>query len=211
MTHDSRTRFPRLAVAAVALAAAGLLAGSTAASAGVTPSPSPTETETVTPVPAPTPTHLSLRHLKAETFIIHSSTLEPGGDGVFTGPVRGASVGNFANGPDDESLTGPTGVVRLFHTPVGPLVIDWASCTASLHQTGRWALLGVSGSDRFSFGFGRYTLDEDAILARSHRGRCLGLRVDPLDVDVHVLGTGQAVNLRGPFIEPRLGPSLMPA
>ena|SRR5215467_11056638 len=209
MTFVSRFGFRRLAVVgAVSLGALALAAGT--ASAG-TPSPSPSPTETVTTAPAPAPTHLSLRHLRAETFIIHSSTLEPGGDGVFAGPVHGASVGNFDNGPDAESLTGPVGAVRLFHTRVGPLVVDWATCTASLHQTGRWALVGVSGADRFSFGFGRYTLDADAILARSRSGRCLGLRVDPLDVDVHVLGTGQAINLRGPFIAPHLSPSLLPA
>jgi hypothetical protein len=173
----------------------------TAASAGVTPSPSPS------------PTHLRVAplHFRAETFIIHSSTAEPGGDGVFTGPVHGASVGNFAPGPDLESLTGPTGTVRLFHTPLSPLVVDLATCTASLDQTGRWALIGRSGADRRAFGFGSFHASVFEILARGPSGRCLGLRVAPVDVDVHVLGTGRAIQLGRFQFAPRLSPALTPA
>src|SRR5215475_11265744 len=160
VTHRKRTRF--LALAGAVLGAAALTASmATAASASPRTDPSPSPTETVS-APAP----LRALHLRPETFIIHSSTANPAGDGVFRGPVRGASVGNFANGVDLESLTGPTGTVRLVHTPVGPLVIDWGTCTASLHQVGRWALFGRSGADRRAFGFGTYTLDADAILAR---------------------------------------------
>ena len=83
------------------------------------------------------------------------------------------------------------------------------TCTASLHQTGRWALVGRTGADRHAFGFGTYVLDEDAILARGLFGNCLGLRVRPVDVDVHVLGTGKAVNFVRIF--PRLTPALVPA
>lgn len=186
-------------------AAAALALGIAPAAMATTPSPSPTAT--VTPSPAP----LRLLHLRPETFIIHSSTAEPAGDGVFVGPVRGASVGNFAPGPDLESLTGPTGTVRLFHTPLAPLVIDWGTCTATSVTTGRWALIGRSGADRRAFGFGTYQASVYAILARGFFGNCLGLRVAPVDVDTHVIGTGRAAQLRFGLFAPRLTPALTPA
>jgi hypothetical protein len=187
-------------------AAAALALGVAPAAMATTPSPSPTAT--VTPSPAP----LRLLHLRPETFIIHSSTAEPAGDGVFVGPVRGASVGNFDDpGADLESLTGPTGTVRLFHTPLAPLVINWGTCTATASTTGRWALVGRSGADRRAFGFGTFTADVDAILARGFFGNCLGLRVAPVDVDTHVIGTGRAVQLHRGIFAPRLSPSLTPA
>jgi hypothetical protein len=189
-------------------AAAALALGVAPAAMASTPSPSPSPTATVvTPSPAP----LRLLHLRPETFIIHSSTAEPAGDGVFTGPVRGASVGNFAPGVDLESLTGPVGTVRLFHTDLAPLVIDWATCTATADTTGRWALIGRSGADRRAFGFGTYTASVYAILARGFFGQCLGLRVRPVDVDTHVIGTGRAAQLRFGLLAPRLTPALAPA
>lgn len=201
MTSTKSHRFQRVGLAAAAILASVTL-GLTMAGAASASTPTPTPTPTVRTLPA--------LHLRAETFIIHSSTAEPAGDVVATGPVRGTGTGNFANGPDVLTLTGPVGSVRLFHSPLGPLTVDLGTCTASLHQTGRWALFGRSGADRRAFGFGTYTADVQAILARGIFGQCLGLRVRPVDVDVHVLGTGRAAILRFGLFAPRLTPALTP-
>jgi hypothetical protein len=200
-------RFRYLAAAAAAAVVVGGFAP-----AAMADTPTPTATPSVAaPVVTPSPAPLRRLHLRPETFIIHSSTAEPAGDGVFVGPVHGASVGNFDPGADVESLTGPTGTVELFHTALAPLVIDWATCTASADSTGRWALVGLSGADRRAFGFGTYRASEFAILARGFFGQCLGLRVAPVDTDTHVIGTGRAVQLHRGFFAPRLTPSLLPA
>lgn len=196
MTPKTRTRF--LASVAALLMAGGLTAASAA-------------TASASPTPTPTPAPLGALHLRPEVFIIHSSTAEPAGDVVARGPVRGSGTGNFANGPDVLSLSGPAGTVRLLHTPLAPLTVDMATCTASLHQTGRWVLLGRSGADRRAFGFGTYTADVDAILARGFFGNCLGLRVRPVDVDTHVIGVGRAAQLRLGVLAPRVTPALVPA
>lgn len=187
------------------LVAAG---GAAALALGLAPAAMAT---TPTPTPTASPAPLRLLHLRAETFIIHSSTAEPAGDGVFTGPVRGTSVGNFDPGPNVQSLTGPVGTVRLFSTPLAPLVVDPASCTASSVTTGRWALIGRTGADRRAFGFGTYTASVYAILARGFFGQCLGLRVPARYVDTHVIGTGRAAQLHRGLFAPRLTPALAPA
>ena len=199
-TPKTRTRF--LASVAALLMAGGLTAATAATASAGTPTPTPTATV------APSP--FGALHLRPEAWIIHSSTAEPAGDVVARGPVRGTGTGNFAPGVNVLTLTGPAGSVRLLKTPLGPLVVNWGTCTASLHQTGRWVLLGRTGADRRAFGFGTYTADVQAILARGLFGRCLGLRVRPVDVDTHVIGTGRAAILRFGLLAPRLTPALTP-
>lgn len=198
-------RFRTIMVAAGAAAALAL----GVAPAAMATTPTPSATPTVTPSPAP----LRLLHLRPETFIIHTSTADPGGAVVAVGPVRGTGTGAFGRTSSVLSLTGPVGTVRLLHTRLAPLVVDLASCTASSVTTGRWALIGRSGADVRAFGFGTYRASVVAILARGLFGRCLGLslRARPVAVDTQVIGTGQAAQLRLGLFAPRLTPALAPA
>jgi hypothetical protein len=211
MTRMIRLRFRRLVIVAAASTGAVALALGTAAaaSAGVTPTPTPTPAVTS---PAPSPSPLSLRLLRPEAFIVHadSSTL-PDGTVFATGPVRGTGTDPAwtpGTTRDTFDLTGPTGTVRVLHSRIGTPVVDPAACVATLDQTGRWALFGRSGADRFAFGFGTFRLAYRAILARTRSGRCLPDITRWVDLDV--LGTGQAVNFHRVFIAPRLGPALTP-
>lgn len=197
MTHTKRSRF--LALVGSVVGVAGLVTVGLAGSASASPTPTPSPTLRVAPL-----------HFRPEAFVIHVSTGTPGGQVVALGPVHGAGTGNLDNGPDVWSLTGPTGTVRVLHSPVGPLVVDRASCTASLDQTVRWALIGQTGADRRSFGFGTATVVERAILPRSPRfGFCL-THATPTFTEEIVLGSGRAVNLPRfrPF--PHLSPALLP-
>lgn len=192
MTRNFRFRFP-LVVASVA---ALLALGATAAAAGTTPSPSPT------PVASPL-------HFQREAFIAHANTADPGGTVFARGPVRGIGTGNFTDpAPDQWNLTGPTGTVRVFHGRIGAPVVNFPTCTASLDQTVRWALIGRSGADRFAFGFGTARVSIREILFRTRSGICLPRVV--LWQDAQVLGVGQAVNLRHHFRAPLLTPALLP-
>jgi hypothetical protein len=211
MTRMIRFRFRRLVVVAAATGGAAALAlGMSSSARADTPSPSPTPVVTS---PAPSPSPLSLRLLRPEVFIVHadSSTL-PDGTVFATGPVRGTGTDPAwtpGTTRDTFVLTGPTGSVRLLHSRIGTPVVDPAACVATLDQTGRWALFGRSGADRFAFGFGTFRLAYRAILARTRSGRCLPDVVRWADLDV--LGTGQAVNLHRVFLAPRLTPALVPA
>lgn len=196
MTHNRRSRF---LVAAASLLGVTALAATmaTSASAGVTPSPSPTVT---TPAPTPRP----VLHFHPQAFIAHSNTADPGGTVALFGVINGLGTGNFANGPADVwSLTGPARTLHVFHSPVGPLVRNPFTCTASLDQRGRWALVGPR-----VFAFGSYRLHEVAILGRGLFGRCLPRVVRWSDVQV--IGVGQGARLPRFALAPHLSPSLTP-
>lgn len=207
MTRMIKLRFRRLVIVGAATGGAVALAlGLTAAAASAsTPTPTPTPT-----VSAPAPRALPL--LRPEVFVIHADTSTlPGGTVFAAGPVRGTGTDPAwlpGTTRDTFALTGPTGTVRILHSRIGTPTVDPASCTATLDQTGRWALFGRSGADRFAFGFGTFRLALREILPRL-RGVCL-TAARPLWVDVTVLGTGRAVNIHRLLLAPRLTPSLTP-
>jgi len=199
-------RIRSLLLAGVTVAALG--AGTVPAALAGTPTPSPSPS-VVAVTPSPSPAPLRLLRFRPEAFIVHASTGDPAGTVFASGPVRGTGVGNFEPGPDVWSLTLPTGTVRVLHTPLGAPVVDPATCTATLTQTGRWVILGRSGADLRAFGFGTYSATVRQILPRFF-GRCL-VHARALDTDVQVLGTGRAVVLRLGLLFPRLTPALLPA
>jgi hypothetical protein len=128
-----------------------------------------------------------------------------------SGPVRGIGTRLQVSATDDTwTLTGPTGTVRVLHSPVGAPVVDPATCTGTLDATGRWALIGLTGSDRRAFGFGVFRVRIVEILSRGLFGRCL-VRARPQWVDLQVLGTGRAAILRFGVRHPALTPALTPA
>jgi hypothetical protein len=128
-----------------------------------------------------------------------------------TGPVRGIGTRLQVTPNDDTwTLTGPAGTVRVLHSGVGAPVVDPATCTATLDQTGRWALIGLTGSDRRAFGFGLFRVHLVSILQRGLFGRCL-VRARPLWTDLQVIGTGRAAILRVGLHRPALTPALTPA
>jgi hypothetical protein len=166
-------------------------------------------TPDVTPPATPSPHFVPFLRLRQERFIVHADTATGlGGGTVFaTGPIAGTGTRVQVTPTDDTwNLTGPTGTFNVLHSRVGTPVIDPATCTASLDQTGRWAILGPGRA----FGFGTFRLSLRAILARGPFGFCL-FRVRPLWVDVQVLGTGRAAILRLGLHRPYMTPELTPA
>jgi hypothetical protein len=128
MTHVSRRRFPRLAAALLAVAAAGLLAIPATASAGVTPTPSPTPTFTVPP---------GHHRLAQQEFDLIAATPLPNGWVLGTGPI--SITGGFDK-PVNSRLdifedTAGTDGVRISHEPLGGASIDRVTCSINLAQT----------------------------------------------------------------------------
>jgi len=186
VTHTISKRFRAIALGVTTVLGAGAIALTMTGSASA----------------APLPFH-------PEGFILNASSIDPDGTVVAVGPVHGVGTGNFDPGPDVWSLAGPTGTVRVVHSALDPLTVDPATCTASLDQTVRWALVGRTGADRFSFGFGTAKVTERALLRHTRSGRCL-VRSEPRAWDMLVIGTGEALNVHRVFAVPRLSPALTP-
>jgi hypothetical protein len=144
MTHHSRTRFPRLAAGVLALATAGLLAGTMAASAGVTPTPGPV-----------TDHH---HKLAPEQFDITITNLDPTGDVEAFGPVAAHLGTDQSVSPFRDVLSDSAGdTVKVDHARLPLPTVDLATCSLVFVQfdapwqfdggTGIWT--GATGSGVF--------------------------------------------------------------
>jgi hypothetical protein len=168
MTHHSRFRFPRLAAAAVALAAAGLLAGGTAASAGVTPTPTPLTT-------SPSDHHHHQR-LAPEQFDITITNVNPSGDVEAFGPVAMHLGTDQTNTAFRDTLSDGAGdTVKVDHDELPLPVVDLDTCSLLfIQQHGRWQFDGGTGIWRGATGRGVFDL-LGLVSFEEHHGKCRAL------------------------------------
>lgn len=131
-------------------------------------------------------------HFAAESFTLQITSHEAHGHGYAAGPVRGPFT-DYSVTQTDDVFAFNHGAVDVRHTAVGYPQIDPATCSGFLFQQGRWQFRGLTGDDRNATGYGRFDVWESVQLGRDKWGHCDPQRAD---VDVYVLGWGQAANPR---------------
>lgn len=131
-------------------------------------------------------------HLSPESFTITIGSHGPG-HGYAAGPVAGRFTTHDRTGTDTV-FAFRDGGVNVWHSAIGYPKIDRETCSGFLFDQGRWQFRGLYGDDRNATGYGRFDLFESVQLGRDRYGRCDQRRAD---VDVYVIGWGQAANPHG--------------
>ena len=162
-------------VLSIAAVAAGLVAGTATVAYAGTPTPSPSVSSNFVVQPRLAPEQFNV--LLADVGPIHVNTVQA------TGPVAFTAGTDAQNTPSLDTFSQVGDSVRVLHTPLRGVTVNYAACVIHVAQNGFWRFNGGTGADLNARGFGTFRLQAAIHFPVSARtGLCSIRFISPLRI-----------------------------